>query len=127
MFCTDWLAEMGYGQEMCTVFEDNSSCVIQSGGDHQGSRSAHYRRDQCTIEEMVRSGKMWVQHCPSHLNVADIGTKIVKPIAQYEFLSNRLAGYDTDLPLSLEMQEVLGNVFIVMPEESADVLFIGKR
>ena len=70
---------------------------------------------------------MWVQHCPSHLNVADIGTKIVKPIAQYEFLSNRLAGYDTDLPLSLEMQEVLGNVFIVMPEESADVLFIGKR
>jgi hypothetical protein len=37
---------------------------------------------------------MWVQHCPSHLNVADIGTKIVKPVAQYEFLQDRLTGTD---------------------------------
>ena len=114
------MTELGYGQEMCTVYEDNSSAVIQSGGDHQSSKSAHYRRDQCTIEEMVRSGKMWVQHCPSHLNVADIGTKIVKPIAQYEFLSDRLSGYDTELPLSLEMQEVLGKVLIVMPKNTID-------
>ena len=79
-FCSDWLTEMGYGQETCTVYEDNSACVLQSAGDHQSSKSAHYRRDQATVEELVRSGKMWVQHCPSHLNVADIGTKIVKPI-----------------------------------------------
>ena len=75
----------------------------------------------------MKAGKMWVQYCPSHLNVADIGTKIVKPIAQYEFLSNRLAGYDTEVPLSREMQEVLGNVFVVMPEESAEVLFTDQR
>ena len=67
----------GGAQETTTVYEDNSACVLQSSGDHQSSKSAHYRRDQATVEELVRTGKMWVQHCPSHLNVADIGTKIV--------------------------------------------------
>ena len=121
-FCSDWMNEMGYSQETCLVYEDNSACVLQSSGDHQSSKSSHYRRDQATIEEMVRTGKMWVQHCPSHLNVADIGTKIVKPIAQYEFLTNKLAGYDTDLHMSLDMQKALNHALIIMPVESADAL-----
>ena len=104
------------------VYEDNSACVLQSSGDPQSSKSSHYRRDQATVEELVRSGKMWVQHCPSHLNVADIGTKIVKPIAQYEFLTERLSGYDTKLHMSLEMQKLLNNALIVMPVASADAL-----
>ena len=113
MFCTDWLNEMGYSQETTAVYEDNSACVLQSSGDHQSSKSAHYRRDQATVEELVRTGKMWVQHCPSHLNVADIGTKIVKPVAQYEFLQDRLTGTDPTLPMSVEMQRALANVFLV--------------
>ena len=113
MFCTDWLNEMGYSQETTTVYEDNSACVLQSSGDHQSSKSAHYRRDQASVEELVRAGKMWVQHCPSHLNVADIGTKIVKPVAQYEFLQDRLTGTDPTLPMSVEMQRALANVFLV--------------
>ena len=113
MFCTDWLNEMGYSQETTTVYEDNSACVLQSSGDHQSSKSAHYRRDQASVEELVRTGKMWVQHCPSHLNVADIGTKIVKPVAQYEFLQDRLTGTDPTLPMSVEMQRALANVFLV--------------
>ena len=116
-FCTDWMTEMGYGQQMCTVYEDNAACCLQSTGEHQSSKSAHYRRDQATIEEMVTTGKMWIQHCPSHLNVADIGTKIVKPVSQYEFLSNRLAGHDTEIPLTLEMQKVLARVMVIMPED----------
>ena len=116
-FCTDWMTEMGYGQQMCTVYEDNAACCLQSTGEHQSSKSAHYRRDQATIEEMVTTGKMWIQHCPSHLNVADIGTKIVKPVSQYEFLSNRLAGHDTEIPLTLEMQNVLARVMVIMPED----------
>ena len=126
-FCSDWLTEMGYGQETCTVYEDNSSCVIQSAGDHQSSKSAHYRRDQATVEELVRSGKMWVQHCPSHLNVADIGTKIVKPISQYEFLTDKLAGYDTDLHMSHEMQKLINSALVVMPIESVDALLAYTR
>ena len=65
----------------------------------------------------MTTGKMWIQHCPSHLNVADIGTKIVKPVSQYEFLSNRLAGHDTEIPLTLEMQNVLARVMVIMPED----------
>ena len=56
------------------------------------------------------------------MNVADIGTKIVKPIAQYEFLTNKLAGYDTDLHMSLDMQKALNHALIIMPVESADAL-----
>ena len=111
MFCTDWLNEMGYSQETTTVYEDNSACVLQSSGDHQSSKSAHYRRDQASVEELVRAGKMWVQHCPSHLNIADIGTKIVKPVAQYEFLQDRLTGTDPTLPMGVKMQRALANVF----------------
>ena len=113
MFCTDWLNEMGYSQETTTVYEDNSACVLQSSGDHQTSKSSHYRRDQATVEELVRTGKMWVQHCPSHLNVADMGTKIVKPVAQYEFLQDRLTGMDPTLPMSVEMQRALAKVYLV--------------
>lgn len=126
-FCSDWLTEMGYGQETCTVYEDNSACVLQSAGDHQSSKSAHYRRDQATVEELVRSGKMWVQHCPSHLNVADIGTKIVKPISQYEFLTDKLAGYDTELHMSHEMQKLVNDALVVMPIESVDALLAYSR
>ena len=67
---------------------------------------------------------MWVQHCPSHLNVADIGTKIVKPIAQYEFLTNKLAGYDTTLHMSVGMQKALERALIIMPVESIDALMV---
>ena len=126
-FCSGWLTEMGYGQETCTVYEDNSACVLQSAGDHQSSKSAHYRRDQATVEELVRSGKMWVQHCPSHLNVADIGTKIVKPISQYEFLTDKLAGYDTELHMSHEMQKLVNDALVVMPIESVDALLAYSR
>ena len=111
----------------CTVYEDNSACVLQSAGDHQSSKSAHYRRDQATVEELVRSGKMWIQHCPSHLNVADIGTKIVKPISQYEFLTDKLAGYDTELHMSHEMQKLVNDALVVMPIESVDALLAYTR
>ena len=126
-FCSGWLTEMGYGQETCTVYEDNSACVLQSAGDHQSSKSAHYRRDQATVEELVRSGKMWVQHCPSHLNVADIGTKIVKPISQYEFLTDKLAGYDTELHMSHEMQKLVNDALVVMPIEPVNALLAYTR
>ena len=47
------------------------------------------------LREMVTTGKMWIQHCRV-MNVANWDF-LVKPVSQYEFLSNRLAGHDTEI------------------------------
>ena len=57
----------------------------------------------------------------------DIGTKIVKPISQYEFLTDKLAGYDTDLHMSHEMQKLINSALVVMPIESVDALLAYTR
>ena len=61
------------------------------------------------------------------MNVADIGTKIVKPISQYEFLTDKLAGYDTELHMNHEMQKLVNDALVVMPIESVDALLAYTR
>ena len=58
---------------------------------------------------------------------AQIGTKIVKPISQYEFLTDKLAGYDTELHMSHEMQKLVNDALVVMPIESVDALLAYSR
>jgi len=74
IFCADFMTELGYIQPPCRVLEDNSACVIQAGGDHQAFRSGHYRRDQATVDELVNSGRMFLDKIDSECNCADLGT-----------------------------------------------------
>ena len=59
-FCTDLLSELGYGVGSVRCLEDNSSVVLQAGGDSQAAKSSHYRRDQAYVDEYVNAGKMHV-------------------------------------------------------------------
>ena len=114
MFCADFMTELGYIQPVCRVLEDNSSCVIQAGGDHQNFRSGHYRRDQATVDEMVNSGRMFLDKIESEFNCADLGTKAVKPIAVFEMLRDRTLGYDTTTYMSPKIEKLLQEALLVV-------------
>ena len=94
-FCTDLGSELGYHTGCVRVLEDNSSVCLHAGGDHQAMKSGHYRRDQAYVDEVVNAGKIFVDKVESKFNTADLGTKAVKPIELFEFLRDRMTGYDT--------------------------------
>ena len=94
-FCTDLGSELGYHTGCVRVLEDNSSVCLHAGGDHQAMKSGHYRRDQAYVDEVVNAGKIFVDKVESKFNTADLGTNAVKPIELFEFLRDKMTGYDT--------------------------------
>jgi hypothetical protein len=88
---------------------------MQAGGDHQAAKSAHYRRDQAAVDEAVNAGKMFVDKVPRKLNCSDLGTKAVKPVELFQFLRDRMTGYDTDTYVSPTVQKALDGVLYVTP------------
>jgi hypothetical protein len=113
--CRDLMAELGYLGGSTRILEDNSACVMQAGGDHQAAKSAHYRRDQAAVDEAVNAGKIFVDKVPSKLNCSDLGTKAVKPVELFQFLRDRMTGYDTDTYVSPTVQKALDGVLYVTP------------
>ena len=109
-FCTDLASELGYSTGAVKVLEDNSSVCLQAGGDHQAMKSGHYRRDQAYVDEYVNAGKMFVDKVESKYNTADLGTKAVKPIELFEFLRDRMTGYDPEFYMSPRVQAALNHV-----------------
>ena len=85
--CRDILAELGYLTGSTRVLEDNQAVCLQAGGDHQAAKSAHYRRDQASVDEAVNAAKIYVDKVPSKLNCSDLGTKAVAPVELFEFLT----------------------------------------
>ena len=47
-----------------------------------------------SVDEVVNAGKIFVDKVESKFNTADLGTKAVKPIELFEFLRDRMTGYD---------------------------------
>ena len=92
--CRDILAELGYLTGSTRVLEDNQAVCLQAGGDHQAAKSAHYRRDQASVDEAVNAARIYVDKVPSKLNCSDLGTKAVAPVELFEFLRDRMTGYD---------------------------------
>ena len=70
-------------------------------------KSGHYRRDQAYVDEVVNAGKIFVDKVESKFNTADLGTKAVKPIELFEFLRDRMTGYDTTEYISPRVEMTL--------------------
>ena len=121
-FCTDLASELGYSTGCVRVLEDNSSVCMQAGGDHQAAKSGHYRRDQAYVDEYVNAGKMFVDKVESKYNTADLGTKAIKPIELFEFLRDRMTGYDPEFYITPRIREALRQVLFVA--EMQDCLLI---
>ena len=82
------LAELGYSQGSVRICEDNAAVTLQAGGDSQGARSGHYRRDQAAIDEAVNAGKVFVDKISSeestrHKRFRHQGCKAESELFQY--------------------------------------------
>ena len=76
-------------------------------------KSGHYRRDQAYVDEYVNAGKMFVDKVDSKYNTADLGTKAVKPIELFEFLRDRMTGYDPEFYMSPRVKSALNHVLTI--------------
>ena len=113
-FCTDLLSELGYGVGSVRCLEDNSSVVLQAGGDSQAAKSSHYRRDQAYVDEYVNAGKMYVDKVDTKLNVADLGTKAVSNLGLFEDLRDRLTGYNPECYMSPRVEKAVKRVLCLL-------------
>jgi hypothetical protein len=106
------MAEMGYEQEgTIRMMGDNQSANLQATGDYKSSKSDHYRRTQFYVEDNVNQGVMWVDKVATADNIADIGTKQVTPVQQFEKLRDIAQGTRPSLFLSEKVKEILRGVY----------------
>ena len=108
------VSELGYGVGSVRCLEDNSSVVLQAGGDSQAAKSSHYRRDQAYIDEYVNAGKMYVDKVDTKLNVADLGTKAVSNLGLFEDLRDRLTGYNPECYMSPRVEKAVKRVLCLL-------------
>jgi hypothetical protein len=109
-WATDFMAEMGYEQSTIRVMGDNQSTNLQATGDYKSSKSDHYRRVQFYVEDAVGQGLMWVDKVATADNIADIGTKQVTPVKQFEKLRDIVQGVTPCIYLSDKVKEILGGM-----------------
>ena len=60
----------------------------------------------------MNAAKIYVDKVPSNLNCSDLGTKAVAPVELFEFLRDRVTGYDTDTFVSPTVQDALNGVLM---------------
>ena len=65
------------------------------------------------VDEYVNAGKMFVDKVDSKYNTADLGTKAVKPIELFEFLRDRMTGYDPEFYMSPRVKSALNHVLTI--------------
>ena len=70
----------------------------------------------------MNAAKIYVDKVPSNLNCSDLGTKAVAPVELFEFLRDRVTGYDTDTFVSPTVQDALNGALMVLPRQGALVL-----
>jgi hypothetical protein len=91
-WAVDFMAEMGYEQGTIRLLGDNQSANLQATGDYKSSKSDHYRKIQFYVEDNIRQGLVWIDKIATEDNISDIGTKQVKPAAQFNHLKNIVMG-----------------------------------
>lgn len=114
-WATDFMAEMGYEQGTVRMMGDNQSANLQASGDYKSSKSDHYRRVQFYVEDNVNMGAMWVDKVATKDNVADIGTKQVTPVAQFERLRDIVQGVHPVVVLTDEVREIIKGIYDRVP------------
>jgi hypothetical protein len=110
-WATDFMAELGYEQSTVRIMGDNQSANLQATGDYKSGKSDHYRRVQFYVEDSVGQGLMWVDKVPTEDNIADIGTKQVTPVQQFEKLRDIVQGVRPTLVLTKKVREILDGVY----------------
>ena len=111
IWARDFMAEIGHEQGTTRVLEDNQSTVLQSTGDYKSSKSDHYRRIQFYIEDNQRKGIIWIDKVPTTDNIADLGTKQVKPIEQFEKLRDRANGKTPYVYMGAKVKDILAGKY----------------
>jgi hypothetical protein len=91
-WAVDFMAEMGHEQGTIRLLGDNQSANLQATGDYKSSKSDHYRKIQFYVEDNIRQGLVWIDKVATEDNISDIGTKQVKPVAQFNHLKNIVMG-----------------------------------
>jgi len=111
IWARDFMAETGHPQSTTRVLEDNQSTVLQSTGDYKSSKSDHYRRIQFYFEDNQRKGIIWIDKVPTSDNIADLGTKQVKPIEQFEKLRDRAIGKKPNDYMGAKVKDILNGKY----------------
>jgi len=111
IWARDFMVETGHPQSTTRVLEDNQSTVLQSTGDYKSSKSDHYRRIQFYFEDNQRKGIIWIDKVPTSDNIADLGTKQVKPIEQFEKLRDRAIGKKPNDYMGAKVKDILNGKY----------------
>jgi len=111
VWATDFMAEIGYEQGTIRMLADNQSANLQATGDYKSSKSDHYRRVQFYVEDNVDQGLMWIDQVPTYDNLADIGTKQVTPIKQFERLKDIVLGTKPEVILTKKVRDIISGKY----------------
>jgi hypothetical protein len=110
-WATDFMAELGHEQGTVRLLGDNQSANLQASGDYKSVKSDHYRRVQFYVEDSISQGIVWVDKVDTADNIADIGTKQVKPIRSFQRLRDIAHGKTPFLYLSNTVKDILAGKF----------------
>ena len=103
----DVLAELGKHQGSVRVMEDNAGCVQSAHGFKDSAKANHFKRTQTYVENKCGQGIVWLDDVPGTENWADIFTKSVAPIEQFEKLRDIVMGVRPDKYVSPVMRDAL--------------------
>ena len=103
----DLLTEFGKAQGCVRVMEDNRGCVLVAHGEKDTARTQHIRRVCRYVEDACGRGVMWLDDVPGVENWADIFTKSVEPIGQFEKLRDVVMGTKPDTYVSPAMADII--------------------
>ena len=101
------MAELGFPQGCIRILEDNNSTLRQATGDYKTGKSDHYRGLQLYVENAVREGKVWIDRVDTKDQLADIHTKSVSPVQQFQLLRDRTHGKILYVPISQTVRDIL--------------------
>ena len=103
----DLMTEFGKPQGCVRVLEDNAGCVLVAHGQKDTARTQDIRRVCRYVEEACGRGVIWLDDVPGVENWADIFTKSVAPIEQFEKLRDIVMGRGPDRYVSPAMADAI--------------------
>ena len=103
----DLLTELGKPQGCVRVMEDNAGCCAVAHGQKDTTRTQHIRRVCRYVEDACGRGVIWLDDVPGVENWADIFTKSVAPIEQFEKLRDIVMGTKPDRYVSPTMGDII--------------------
>lgn len=87
------LDELGFSQDQpTTVYNDNQASIAIAKRPTCGSSLRHIKINYHYTKELVRTGQIRLEYCPTDRMIADILTKAL-PRRQFEYLRARLMNH----------------------------------